>query len=796
MKLHRVLAGLFLLVLTAFPGLADDLAAQAPSGVVTGNVVDDGGAPLPGLAVRLRGPVERETVADASGRYRFVGLPAGAYTLQVESFGYTSAPEQVRVGQGTLVVDLVAESDALTLAPLQVVTTTRAGKLPTTLPIKVDVIETEQVRRQQSLVTNPTELLANLVPSYSPGRQKLTSSGESFRGRRPLFLVDGVPQSNPLRDGRRDGFTIGLEEIERVEVVFGANAIQGLGATGGIVNYITVSPPESGALEQRLSLTGTGSDGLEGDGFGWRAHYMAGRRIGEVDVLGSFGYERRGLQFDGAGRPVGIDNVQGDVADSGSRSFFAKVGWEPDDAQRLQITASDFLLEQRGSFESVPGDRAAGVPATSVEGEPEGVEPMNDVTMVALDYEHAAALGGTLSAKVYAQDFRALFGGGRFDTFQDPAIAPVGEVFDQSENNSRKVGTRLTYAGLRVAGSPFDVVAGFDFLRDETFQRLVHTDRNWVPVTRFKNYAPFVQLDLDAGSLLTLSGGLRWELAELDVPGFTTLAGNRADFQPVEVAGGSPSFDEPLLNVGAVVTPVPGLRFYGTLSQAFTMPDVGRVLRGITEEGTAVEDFLDLQPVTTDNAEVGGAFGTERSHVGVTYFRSSSDFGSRLVPNADGIFRVFRQPTLTYGWELTGRFDPTDRLSLVGGYSDLEGRFDGDADGEYEADLGATDVGPDRLTLSLDAELTEALSGRVQTFHFFDRDFEDAAGAPAARFDGYTTTDVSLAFAHGRSTLTLAVSNLLDAQYITYYSQAGTDLDDRYFAGLGRTFTVRIESRF
>src|SRR5690606_37934273 len=132
-------------------------------------------------------------------------------------------------------------------------------------------------------------------------------------------------------------------------------------------------------------------------------------------------------------------------------------------------------------------------------------------------------------------------------------------------------------------------------------------------------------------------GGLRWELAELDVPGFTTLAGNRADFQPVEVAGGSPSFDEPLLNVGAVVTPVPGLRFYGTLSQAFTMPDVGRVLRGITEEGTAVEDFLDLQPVTTDNAEVGGAFGTERSHVGVTYFRSSSDFGSRLVPNADGI---------------------------------------------------------------------------------------------------------------------------------------------------------------
>src|SRR5690606_39827031 len=65
--------------------------------------------------------------------------------------------------------------------------------------------------------------------------------------------LDGVPQSNPLRDGRRDGFTIDMEAIERVEVIFGANAIQGLGATGGIVNYVTVSPPVTGELMQRAS---------------------------------------------------------------------------------------------------------------------------------------------------------------------------------------------------------------------------------------------------------------------------------------------------------------------------------------------------------------------------------------------------------------------------------------------------------------------------------------------------------------------------------------------------------------
>ncbi|HET8655125.1 MAG TPA: TonB-dependent receptor [Longimicrobiaceae bacterium] len=685
----------------------------------------------------------------------------------------------------------------ITLAPLQVsAIRAGAGTTAASLPIKVDVIEPEQVKLQRGLAVNPTEMLSNLIPSFSPARQKLTSSGESFRGRRPLFLIDGVPQSNPLRDGHRDGFTIDMDAVERVEVVFGANATQGLGATGGIVNYVTVSPPASGALEQRAAIGTTSNDALEGDGLGWRAHYLAAKRFGAVDVLGSFSYERRGLQFDARDRPIAIDNVQGDVADSRSRDFLGKVGWEPGAGQRLQLMVNDFRLTQRGHFESVAGDRADGIPAVSVEGSPEGAEPINDVTTVSLDYTSTGLGGATLSAKGYYQDFSSLFGGGRFDTFQDPAIAPVGELFDQSQNNSRKLGTRLTYARSAVAGTPLDLVAGFDFLRDKTFQRLVETNRNWVPTTKFYNYAPFVQLDLPAVSWLSLSGGLRWEFASLDVPSFTTLAGNRTDFERVRVAGGSPSFDEPLLNVGGVITPVAGLRFYGTLSQAYTMPDVGRVLRGISEEGLAVDDFLDLAPIKTDNLEVGGAYATAWSRIGVTYFESTSDMGSRLVPNSDGIFRVVREPTKTKGWELTGKLVPLSRLALEAGYSHLEGRYDGDDDGVLESDLGAADIGPDRLNLGVDLGGFGRFTGRVQAFHYFDRSFRDGDGTETARFDGYSTVDASVAADLGLSTLTLSVSNLFDAQYITYFGQAATDRDDRYFAGRGRTLTLRLATRF
>ncbi|MGH7444341.1 MAG: TonB-dependent receptor, partial [Longimicrobiales bacterium] len=499
--------------------------AQQSGSTITGNVRDARGEAVAGATVVLVGTPGDGVVTDGAGGFRLSPVAAGTYTLRAEAMGYRAAERQVRVSERTVSVDLVLEAAPVALASLQVLAATRTGTSAATLPVKVEVIAEREIEVQQSLTSNPTEVLSNLIPSFSPARQKLTTSGESFRGRRPLFLIDGVPQSNPLRDGRRDGFTIDMEVIERIEVIFGANAIQGLGATGGIVNYVTVSPPATGALEQRASLSTTSNDGFDGDGTGWRAHYLIGKRLGSFDVLGSVSYEARGLQYDGEDRPIAIDNVQGDVADSHSYNAFAKVGWEPTPTQRLQLMVNDFRLEGDGDFDSVDGDRAQGIPAVSVAGSPEGVEPINDVTTVALDYENGSFHGATLSAKAYYQDFAALFGGGRFDTFQDPQIAPVGELFDQSENNSEKFGTRLTYARSRLASQPVDLIAGLDFLRDRTHQRLAHTDRNWVPITEFINYAPFVQLDVDARSWLSLSGGVRWEIARLDVADFTTLAG-------------------------------------------------------------------------------------------------------------------------------------------------------------------------------------------------------------------------------------------------------------------------------
>ena len=769
--------------------------ALAQTGTIAGRVVDaETDRPLAGVVIVLDGATIGATTA-RDGAYRVEGVAVGEHAVAARALGYALVTRTVVVGEGeTVTVDVALEPADLDLSEV-VVSAARTSAVATSLPIKVNVIGTREIERQQALVGSPAELVANVVPSFSPARQKLSGYGESFRGRSPLFLVDGVPQSNPLRDGSRDGFTIDPEVVERVEVVFGANAAQGLGATGGIINYVTATPAASGELEQRVSLSTTAGDGFDGDGLGWRAHYLASKRFGTVDVLGSVSVESRGLQFDGAGRPIGIDNVQGDLADSQSRNLLGKVVWRPTPDQRVGLMVNDFRLAQDGGFVSEAGDREAGLPTVSVPGDPEGTEPVNDVTTASLDYTHAALAGGALTVKAYVQDFSALYGGGRYGVFQDPAIAPAGELFDQSENNSEKVGARLTYSRPGIAGTPVGLVAGLDLLRDETYQRLALTDRNWVPTTRFYNAAPFVQLDVPAADWLSLSGGLRWEVAELDVPDFTALAGNRDDFQRVAVAGGSPAFDAPLFNAGAVVTPVDGVRVYGSVAQAFTMPDVGRVLRGVSQEGTEVEGLLALDPIQTDNVEVGAQASAAWGLLGVTYFVSESDFGSRLVPNEDGIFQVRREPTRTSGWELTGRLEPTRRLALGAAVSVLEGRFDADDDGDFEADLGAADIGPDRLNLFLDLNRGGRFSGRLQAFAYADRTFTDGDGQTVAEFDGYTTLDASVAAALGRATVTLAVSNLLDAQYITYFGQAATTRADQYFAGRGRTLTLRLAAR-
>ena len=686
----------------------------------------------------------------------------------------------------------VTALDAITIAAA------RVGKPATGLPYTVTVITSEELQNQLALGGDIAQLLGNLVPSFSPSRQKMSGFGETLRGREPLILIDGVPQSNPLRNGSRDGYTIDPDMIERIEIIHGANAIQGTGATGGIINFVTKTVDPGQPDETRAAVSFGANDDFDGDSFSKQLHLQHAGSASDFDYLLAAGWQSTGMFFDAEDRAIAVDNTQGDTMDGDGFDLFAKVGYNFG-AQRLQFTANAFEFGSDGDWVIVPGDRAAGIPATSNPGMVEGEPAENDVKMYSLDYSHDALdIGeqrGRFHAQLFRQDFAAIYGGGTFGVFAGGDGVPL---FDQSRNLSEKTGLKLTYNLPQLIADVVDVTVGFDWLRDTTKQDLVQTGRTWVPETSYVNTAPFAQFNWSIDSV-NLTAGVRHESAELDVDDFTTLPAYNSTF----VAGGTPDFSETLLNFGANWRVNDNWTVYATHSEGFSMPDVGRVLRGIATPDLDVDSFLNIAPVIADNRELGVQFRAQRGEFRVSYFESDSDLGVRLQPDADGIFSVQRERTEISGIEVSAAFDISLDSSIGANYASIEGRYDNDGDGAVDSDLSGVNVAPDRANIFWQQNWTDFLDTRLQANYLFDREFE-TLGVLSGEFEGYTTLDLVVNWlVNDDNRIQLGIENLLDEQYITYYSQTVVDLrdplpatSDDYFAGRGRNIYVTWRTSF
>tara|TARA_B100000678_G_scaffold277881_1_gene272092 strand:- start:1227 stop:3362 length:2136 start_codon:yes stop_codon:yes gene_type:complete len=672
-----------------------------------------------------------------------------------------------------------------------VVTAARTQLPASALPLTVDIIDSEALQRQVQLSGSTVDAVSALLPSFSPTREKLTGSGESLRGRAPLYAINGIPQSTPVRDGSRDGYTIDPFFIDRVEVIYGSNALQGIGATGGVVNQVTVGAPREDGVSVRTLAQVTAPTNFEGEGIGAKTGVLASYRAGAFDASVGGTLERRGAFFDGHGNRIGVDGTQGDIQDSDSWSVFARLGCELAGGARLELVANRFELEGNANYVSVPGDRTTGVPSTSIRGVTPGDPATNTAELVSASLVDPDLGGGTFVLQGFYSRTDDVFGGGVFGTFQDPAIDPTGNLFDQSANQSRKLGGKVSYERAVPGFEDLVLTAGFDALFDRTRQILVQTDRAWVPETDFRSLAPFIQGNLAlADGVVRLAGGLRYENVELKVDDFTTLA----SYGAVDVAGGNPSFKDVLWNGGIIVEPIDGLRAYGSYAEGFTIADVGRILRGITQPGVDVDDFLSLEPVVSNNRELGLEWDRGALKASASYFWSSSDLGSILVLRND-VFEVERQPIEIEGFEASLAWQtPVPGLALSGGYANLKGRTDGDADGRVDEDLDGANISPDRINLAADYS-TGRFSARAQARMYLEREFNDAS--TATDFEGYTLLDAYISYRADFGEIALAAQNVTDAYYVTYDSDTVRVTDNnRFFSGRGRTFTLSWRGEF
>jgi len=686
-----------------------------------------------------------------------------------------------------------------------VVTAARTTLPANALPLTIDVIDKATLDQQIAISGSITDAVSSLTPSFSPTRQKLSGSGETLRGRSPLYAINGIPQSTPLRDGSRDGFTIDGFFVDRVELIYGSNALQGIGGTGGIVNQVTVGAPRAEGLSGRVLLQGTADNDFNGDGKGGKVAGLVQYKAGDFDATVGAAYERRGAFYDGEGRRIGLNLTQGESQDSKTLSLFGRFGYALSSTARIDLIASRYELKGDGDYVAIPGNRLTGISTSAVRGTPPGVPAASRTESAALSLTDTDLAGGNLVTQIFFNRSRDTFGGeiAPIATFQDPKIDPTGKLFDQSQNRSRKLGAKFSYERAMPGFENLTATVGFDALVDKTEQKLIATGRVWVPPSDFRSLAPFGQFNLALfDKKLRLAGGVRWENVQIKIDDYHTLASTTNPPGGVSVSGGKPKFDDLLINGGVIFEPWTGIRAYASYAEGFTVPDIGRITRAVGRPGVDIDNFLDVAPIVSNNREIGLEVKRGPLDATATYFWSSSDKGQILISNPGGIFDVQRLRVEIQGLEVNlGVRLPIEGLRVSAGYAHLLGRYDSDAvpDGVVDTDLDGTNISPDRLNLSANY-VRGPLSAVIQTQFFLSRSFHGKA-KPDQRnnFEGYNLTDASIRYETGFGGLSLSVQNLFDKFYIDYSSDTRLAAENpvlAYFAGRGRTFTLGWDYRF
>ena len=213
--------------------------------------------------------------------------------------------------------------------------------------------------------------------------------------------------------------------------------------------------------------------------------------------------------------------------------------------------------------------------------------------------------------------------------------------------------------------------------------------------------------------------------------------------------------------------------------------------------GQSVSTLVAVEPIVTDNQEIGLEFDNGIFRGRVAYFESQADNGSRLRLNESGIFEVLRQRTEIDGFELSFDYVISSRISVGGNYARTEARVDSDGDGRVDSDLDGLNIAPNRLNLYFQGDLTDKLSLRVQSSLLEDRDFNGPGAPDNANFDGFTLLDAIVSWKSEVGDFGLGIDNLLNKDYVTYFSQVETgQRDDTFFAGVGRTINLSWRASF
>jgi TonB-linked SusC/RagA family outer membrane protein len=238
--------------------------SAAQTGTVTGRVTDQRSSrPVVAATVEIEG-ARLAAATDDDGRYRIVGVPAGARVIVARRLGYAVLRQSVSVAAGAeTTADLALQPSATTLDAV-VVTGTAGAEQRRAIGNSIATVDAVE-----ALSRSAAPNMGTLLSARTPGVIVTTGTGRvgqgpaiNIRGRSsiglsssPLIYIDGVRVDNSVGIGPTGtgGFStqnsqvggrlndITPEDIERIEIIKGpaASTIYGTEASNGVVQIIT-----------------------------------------------------------------------------------------------------------------------------------------------------------------------------------------------------------------------------------------------------------------------------------------------------------------------------------------------------------------------------------------------------------------------------------------------------------------------------------------------------------------------------------------------------------------------------
>jgi len=261
---------LFLIIFLFFFGII--IAFAQDTSTVKG-VVHDGGTPLPGATILIKG-TEKGTTTDFDGKFEITGIKANNYELTISFIGFSgkTIPVQLNASQildlGIIALEASTESlDEVVVTALGIKKEEKSIGYSVTNIKGKEFNEAKEANIVNSLngkiagvqITNGSTGVGSTSRIIIRGESSLTSGNNQ-----PLFVVDGIPIDNntTLNSRENTGGSSGIQEvdygngaadinpddIESISVLKGANAAALYGSRGanGVILITTKTGNKNG----------------------------------------------------------------------------------------------------------------------------------------------------------------------------------------------------------------------------------------------------------------------------------------------------------------------------------------------------------------------------------------------------------------------------------------------------------------------------------------------------------------------------------------------------------------------